>query len=54
VFTDMHAYVGDTSGSSIAFPSGGCTTVLTSLSPQETALIYATFDLARCVGSTRE
>jgi hypothetical protein len=53
-FTDMHDYVGDTSTSAGAFPSGGCTTATTSLTPQEKALVYATFDLQRCVGSTRE
>ncbi|HSE13473.1 MAG TPA: hypothetical protein VLB69_12660, partial [Rudaea sp.] len=51
-FTDMHDYVGDTSGINVAFPSGGCTT--SSLTPQEKALVYATFDLQRCVGSTLE
>jgi hypothetical protein len=54
LFTDIHDYIGDTSTTAGAFPSGGCTTTLTSLTPQEKALIYATFDLQRCVGSTRE
>lgn len=53
-FTDIHDYVGDTSSSSVAFPSGGCGTPLASLTPQEKALVYATFDLQRCVGSTGE
>jgi hypothetical protein len=36
------------------FPSGNCTTAVTALNPQSKALIYATFDLQRCVGSTKE
>jgi hypothetical protein len=54
LFTDMHDYVGDNAAQGLAFPSQDCTTGLTSLSPQEKALAYATFDLQRCVGSTRE
>lgn len=53
LFTDMHDWA-DSSGTTKAFPSGGCGTATTTLSPQENALIYATFDLQRCVGSTKE
>jgi hypothetical protein len=50
LFTDMHD-AADTSGSAKAFPSG-CTTA--GVTAQEKALLYATFDLQRCVGSTGE
>jgi hypothetical protein len=50
----MHAASGDSSTVSGAFPSGGCVTPVTSLNAQSKALIYATFDLQRCVGSTGE
>jgi hypothetical protein len=53
LFTDMHD-ASDTSGTTKAFPSGGCVSSVTLMTPQEKALIYATFDLQRCVGSTRE
>lgn len=53
LFTDMHDAF-DTSAAANAFPSGGCTSPVSSITPQEAALIYATFDLQRCVGSTRE
>lgn len=49
LFTDMHAYVGDQANQ--PFPSGCASTTL---SAQEKALAYASFDLQRCVGSTRE
>jgi hypothetical protein len=54
LFTDMHDFVGDSSSTSKAFPPGGCVTPLASLTQQEAALAYATFDLQRCVGSTKE
>jgi hypothetical protein len=56
LFTDMHAAQGDssTAGTNGAFPSKGCVSALTSLAPQDKALVYATFDLQRCVGSTKE
>lgn len=53
LFTDMHD-AADSSGTTKAFPSGGCTSSTGTLSAQEKALIYATFDLQRCVGSTKE
>jgi len=53
LFTDIHDAF-DSSGTAKAFPSGGCGSAVTSLSPQEKALVYATFDLQRCVGSTNE
>ena len=53
LFTDMHDN-SDFSSTAKAFPSGVCTSPTGNLTPQEKALIYATFDLQRCVGSTRE
>jgi hypothetical protein len=49
LFTDMHAYVADQANQ--PFPTGCASTAL---SAQEQALIYATFDLQRCVGTTME
>jgi hypothetical protein len=54
LFVDMHPAGGDTSNAQATFPTGGCTSPVTSMTPSEKALLYATFDLARCVGSTRE
>jgi hypothetical protein len=54
LFTDMHAASGDTSTTTGAFPSGGCLSSVTMLNAQSKALLYAAFDLQRCVGSTRE
>ena len=54
LFTDMHAASGDSSSTANPFPSGGCQTQVTSTNPQEKALLYAAFDLQRCVGTTKE
>ena len=51
VFSDMHASPGDRSSSTLTFPSGGCTTGVASLTPQEKALVFALFDLGSCVGT---
>jgi len=51
LFTDMHGGVDE---STSGFPSAGCQSSVTSTTPQEKALIYATFDLQRCVGTTKE
>ena len=53
LFTDMHAASGDDSvaGSLGGFPSG-C--LSTNTNAQEKALLYAAFDLQRCVGTTKE
>ena len=50
LFTDMHSSPSDISNTSTAFPDG-CTQTL---APQDKALLYATFDLQRCVDSTRQ
>lgn len=55
LFVDLHANGGgDTSASGSSFPSGGCHSAVTLFTAQDKALLYATFDLQRCVGSTRE
>lgn len=54
VFSDIHASGGDSSAVGLGFPSGGCMTPLTSLTPKDKALIYALFDISRCIGTTRE
>lgn len=54
IFSDMHPALGDSSQPSSAFPSGGCTTPVTTIKPQDAALLYAIFDLERCVDSSRE
>jgi hypothetical protein len=54
LFTEMHSSPGDSSTTSVAFPSGGCTTPVANLTPQDHALLYGIFDLQRCVGSSRE
>lgn len=54
VFVDLHATMADTSASGSSFPSAGCHSFVSSIAPQEAALLYAAFDLQRCVGSTRE
>jgi hypothetical protein len=51
LFTDMHG-AADTSPANGSFPSSGC--VSSAINAQEKALLYATFDLQRCVGSTKE
>ena len=52
LFTEMHA-TQDTSSTSIAFPDG-CSSPSTALTSSDRALLYATFDLQRCVDSTNQ
>ena len=54
VFVDLHTTLADTSATGSSFPSSGCKTPVNSLTAQEKLLLYATFDLQRCVGTTRE
>jgi len=51
LFTDMHPASNDMSPTNGTFPTA-CTT--TTINAQEKALMYAAFDLQRCVGSTKE
>lgn len=50
-FADMHANSGDTSTVGLGFPSGGCTTSVAQLNPTEKAVLYALFDVQRCLGN---
>ena len=50
VFSDIHVSSGDRSNGSLAFPSGGCTSDVTQMSPQEKVLAFMIFDIASCVG----
>ena len=56
LFVDLHANAGgaDMSATGSSFPSSGCHSAVNTMTAQEKALLYATFDLQRCVGSTRE
>ena len=48
VFSDIHV-AADDSGASLSYPSGGCTTPVTSLTPQEKVLLFMIFDIASCI-----
>ncbi|NCT68620.1 MAG: carboxypeptidase regulatory-like domain-containing protein [Rhodanobacteraceae bacterium] len=50
-FADTHPGSGDSSSAGSGFPSGGCLSPQTSLTPQDKALLYAVFDLERCLDS---
>jgi hypothetical protein len=54
VFVDLHGTPADSSTAGTSFPSSGCHSGVGTTTAQEKALLYATFDLQRCVGSTRE
>ena len=54
VFTDMHAASGDSSATSLAFPSGGCTSQPGSTNAQEKVLLHTLFDIGTCVGTDTE
>jgi hypothetical protein len=53
VFSDIHVSSGDGADSSQAaleYPSGGCTSDVAVLSPQEKVLAFMIFDIASCIG----
>jgi hypothetical protein len=53
VFSDIHVSGGagnDTSQAGLSYPSGGCTTDIATMSPQEKVLAFMIFDIASCVG----
>ncbi len=49
VFSDIHVSSGDRSDPSLPFPSGGCTTDVTTLTPQEKVLAFMMFDIGACI-----
>lgn len=49
VFSDIHVSGGDDSQPSYGFPSDGCTTSVTDLTPQEKVLAFMIFDIASCI-----
>ncbi len=51
VFSDMHAVGGDTSGTNLKFPSGGCVSPVDSMTPQEKLTAFMLFDIGTCTGS---
>ena len=49
VFSDIHVASGDRSGTSYAFPSGGCTSNVANMTPQEKVLAFMIFDIGSCI-----
>ena len=49
MFSDIHVSTGDNSNNGLGFPSDGCTTSVTSLTPQEKVLAFMIFDIASCI-----
>ena len=49
VFSDIHVASGDRSGGSFAFPSGGCTSNVANMTPQEKVLAFMIFDIGSCI-----
>ncbi len=54
VFSDIHVSTGDDSSGNLSFPSGGCTSDIDVLTPQEKVLAFMIFDIASCVGPVVE
>ena len=49
VFSDIHVASGDRSSTSRAFPSGGCTSNVANMTPQEKVLAFMIFDIGSCI-----
>jgi hypothetical protein len=49
VFSDIHVASGDRSTTSLAFPSGGCTSNIANMTPQEKVLAFMIFDIGSCI-----
>ena len=49
VFSDIHVASGDRSTTSLAYPSGGCTTNIADMTPQEKVLAFMIFDIGSCI-----
>ena len=49
VFSDIHVASGDRSNTSLAYPSGGCTSNIGDMTPQEKVLAFMIFDIGSCI-----
>jgi hypothetical protein len=49
VFSDIHVASGDRSTTTLAFPSGGCTSNVANMTPQEKVLAFMIFDIGSCI-----
>jgi hypothetical protein len=49
VFSDIHVASGDRSSGNLAFPSGGCTSNVNNMTPQEKVLAFMIFDIGACI-----
>jgi hypothetical protein len=49
VFSDVHVASGDDSAGGLEFPSGGCTSNVNMMSPQEKVLAFMIFDISACI-----
>jgi hypothetical protein len=49
VFSDIHVASGDRSTTSLAYPSGGCTSNVATMTPQEKVLAFMIFDIGSCI-----
>jgi hypothetical protein len=49
VFSDIHVASGDSSAGGLAYPSGGCTSNIMQMTPQEKVLAFMIFDIGSCI-----
>jgi hypothetical protein len=49
VLSDIHVASGDASNAGVAFPSGGCTSNVAMMTPQEKVLAFMIFDIGSCI-----